>query len=276
MVSTSGMLDMSRWSVGSHVDRGHTSDTVDTEWFHDSCWESLYSHDSNGRATKGSLNNLIMAVQSGRRIRFQFPNLAHYTAEADNLSIRKGHVTAQALKHVSKASLEKFQDNAYWYWLMVSTTGTVRATRYNVGEHVFRGNSKDKWAVNWFADTRPWELALVHNSKGANIYGSKSTLVNAVKSGASVRIVQQDGAYAFSGQNVAVHGSDVGAQTLNSVSMKTASGSAYEMEIQPNAYWWFTIVTTQGERDMSRWTVGSHKDRGHSHDRVGLKWFVQK
>jgi len=275
MVSTSGKRDMSRWSVGSHVDRGHSSDSIDTEWFNDPCWEPIYSHDGNGKATKGSINDLILAVQSGRRIRFQIPHLNHYTAEADNLSVRNGHVTAQAIKHVSKASLEMFQDNAYWYWLMLSTTGTVRATRYNVGEHVSRGNSKDNWAVNWFADTRPWKLAFVHKSDGASIYGSKATLVSAVERGASVRIVQEDGAYAFSGQNVAIQGSDIGAQTLNHVSMQPSSNS-YEMEIQPNAYWWFTIVTTQGERDMSRWTVGSHQDRGHTQDRVGLKWFVQE
>lgn len=276
MISTSGKRDMSRWSVGSHVDRGHTQDTVDTEWFKDDCWELVYSHDGSGKATKGTLNDLILAVQSGKRIRFQFPGSAHYTAEADNLSIRNGHVTAQALKHVSKASLEKFQDNAYWYWLMVSSTGTVRETRYNVGSHVSRGESKGKRPITWFAETRDWKLAFINDKNGGLRYGSKSTIINAVRQGASVRIVNDDGAYAFPAQNLAIHGGDVAAQTVNHVSMMSASDSVYEVAIQPNAYWWFTIVTTQGERDMSRWTVGSHQNRGRSQDRVAMRWFIQQ
>lgn len=276
MISTSGKRDMSRWSVGSHTDRGHTSDKIGTEWYQDPCWKLVYSHDKSGHSTQGSLKALISAIQSGKRIRIQFPTLSYYTAEADNLSILKGHVTAQALKHVSKASIETFQDNAYWWWLMASTTGTVRATRYNVGSHVHRGASKDKWAINWFADTRPWKEAFVHNSAGHGIRGSKSNVVDAVRRGASVRLVQENDAYAFPAQNLAINGADVAAGTLNSVSMRTASDSQYEKEIQPNAYWWFTIVTTTGERDMSRWTVGEHKSRGHTNDRVGLKWFIQE
>lgn len=276
IISTSGKRDMSRWSVGSHVDIGHTSDTVSTEWYQDPCWELVYSHDKSGRSTQGSLPTLISAIQSGRRIRIQFPTLSFYTAEADNLSILRGHVTAQALKHVSKASLETFQDNAYWYWLMASTTGTVRATRYNVGSHVSRGTSKDKWAINWFADTRPWKEAFVHNAAGSGIRGSKSNVVNAVQRGASVRLVYENGAYAFPAQNLVINEADVAAGTLNHVSMRKASDSPYEKEISPNAYWWFTIVTTTGERDMSRWTVGEHQSRGHNQDRVGLKWFIQE
>jgi hypothetical protein len=220
------------------------------------------------------LKALILAIQSGRRIRIQLPTLNHYTTEADNLSILKGQVTAQALKHVSKASLETFQDNAYWYWLMVSTTGTVRETRYNVGSHVNRGTTKSSYATNWFADTRPWKLTFIHNSAGHGIHGSRSNVVDAVRRGASVRLVQADGAYAFPAQNLVINGVDVAAGTLNSVSMSAASDST--MVIQPNAYWWFTIVTTAGDRDMSRWTVGEHQNRGHTQDRVGLKWFVQE
>ncbi|EDO46271.1 predicted protein [Nematostella vectensis] len=277
IISTSGKRDMSRWSVGTHTSRGHTSDTVSTEWFADPCWQLAYGHDTKGNAIQGSLNGLITAIQSGRRIRIQLGSSGAYTTEADNLSIIRGQVTAQALKHVSKASLETFQGDAYWWWLMVSTTGTVRMRRYDVEGTRDRGSTKTPYTVKWFVDTRPWSLALAHNEQGTPLAGSRAGLVKAVRAGAAVRIVQIDGAYAFPAQNLQVDptGSDVAAQTLNSVSMQEVAGAS-EMEIQPNPYWWFTIVTSRGERDMSRWSVGAHVSRGNSKDRVGLKWFVQK
>ena len=279
VVTTRGLRDMSRWTVGAHQSRGHTQDTVAIEWFVDDCWKEVFSHDANGTQLNGSRHMLTAALLSGHRVRFQIPAWNYFTAEADNLSVRKGHVTAQALKYVSKNGLTGFQNDAYWYWLMVSTTGTVRATRYNVGEHKHRGDSTDKLTVKWFIDTRPWKEALSNDQSGNVLSGSRSTLVQAVRDGADVRCVQGDEVqgYAYKAQNLAVSpdGNHVAAQALSHVSMKSAP-NPYEVMIQPNAYWWFTIVSTNGLREMSRWTVGAHVDRGHTADKVGQKWFVNK
>lgn len=276
IVTTKGNRDMSRWSVAVRKDRGHTSDRVALDWFDDKCWKHIHTHDASGQSVDGSRYSLILAIQSGSRVRFQISTWGYYTAEADNLSVRNGHVTAQALKHVSKASLEKFQNNAYWWWLMVSTTGTVRATRYNVGGGVHRSNSVHKLQIKWFVDTRPWTRVLSTNQVGSPLSGSKAALVEAIRAGASVRCVHRNGAYAFPAQNLALHGNEVAAQTINSVSMQNVPNSWYEMMIQPRAYWWFTIVDTTGRREMSRWSVGKKISRGHNNDRIAINWFVNK
>ena len=277
VVTTRGLRDMSRWTVGIHQSRGHTQDTVAIEWFTDGCWKEVFLHDGSGKRLSGSRQALTSALLSGNRVRFQIPEWNYYTAEADNLSVRNGHVTAQALKHVSKAGLTGFQNDAYWYWLMVSTTGTVRATRYNVGEHKHRGDSTNKLKVKWFVDTRPWEQVLSSDPSGNVVSGSRSNLVQAVRGGADVRCVQGNEVqgYAYKAQNLAVSpdGNHVSAQTLNHVSMQSAP-NPNEVMIQPNAYWWFTIVSTTGLREVSRWTVGEHVDRGHTSDKVGQRWFV--
>lgn len=278
IVTTRGLRDMSRWTVGIHQSRGHTQDTVAIEWFADECWKEVFFHDGKGQQISGSRYMLTSSLMSGHRVRFQIPEWNYYTAEADNLSVRNGHVTAQALKHVSK-SLTKFHNDAYWYWLMVSTTGTVRATRYNVGEHKHRGDSTDQVKVKWFIDIRPWEQVLSNDKSGNILEGYRHALVQAVRAGADVRCVQGDEVqgYAYKAQNLAVSpdGNHVAAQALNSVSMQSAPNQN-EMKIQPSAYWWFTIVSTTGLRDMSRWTVGKHTDRGHTSDQVGQKWFVNR
>ena len=273
IVTTRGLRHMSRWTVGIHQSRGHNQDTVAIEWFADGCWEEVFSHDANGKQIFGSRHMLTSALLSGHRVRFQIPAWGYYTAEADNLSVRNGHVTAQAIKHVS------MRVHAYWYWLMVSTTGTVRATRYHVGEHKHVGDSTDKLMVKWFIDTRPWKEALSNGPSGNVLLGCRDALVQAVRAGADVRCVQggEVNGYAYKAQNLAISpdGNHVAAQAVSHVSMMTAP-NPNEMMIQPKAYWWFTIVSTTGLREMSRWTVGVHVDRGHTADKVGQKWFVNK
>ena len=277
VVTTHGLRDMSRWSVGSHQPRGHSQNTVAIEWFADGCWKEVFFHDASGNQLSGTRQALTSALMSGHRVRFQLLGWNYYTAEADNLSVRNGHVTAQAIKHVSKSGLTGFQNDAYWYWLMVSTTGTVRATRYNVGEHKHRGDSTYKLTVKWFIDTRPWKQVLSNDPSGNVLSGSRSTLVQAVRAGADVRCVQGDevNGYAYKAQNLAISpdGNHVAAQTVSHVSMMPAP-NPNEMMIQRKAYWWFTIVSTTGLREMSRWTVGAHVDRGHTANKVGNKWFV--
>ena len=277
MVNSRGVRDMSRWTVGAHQSRGHTQGTTAIDWFADGCWKEVYSHDAKGQQISGSLYLLTSAILSGQRVRFQVPTWNYYTAEADNLSIRNGHVTAQALKDVSKAGFTRFKSDAYWYWLMVSTTGTVRATRYNVGEHKHRGDSTYKLKVKWFVDTRPWKNILSNDQSGKVLSGCRDALVQAVRAGADVRCVQGDEVqgYVYKAQNLAVSPDEqqVAAQAVSHLSM-TSAPNPNEVMIQPNAYWWFTIVSTTGLREMSRWSVGAHVDRGHTADRVGQKWFV--
>jgi len=276
MINTNGYQDVSRWSVGTHKSRGHTDGTSAMEWFADSCWKLVYHHDKNGKSISGSLGALTSAILSGHRVRVQFPN-NHYTVEPEFIKLRNAHVTAQILNHVSTADMTRFQDDAYWYWQMASTTGTVRSTRYNIGEHKHRGDSTEKLDLKWFVDTRTWNDVFTNDKNGKVVGGERSKLVGAVVNGAEVRCVvgnSKDG-FAYKADNLAVSpdGQHVAVQTLGHVSIKKAP-NAYEVMIQSNAYWWFTIVSTTGLREMSRWTVGVHVARGRSSDQVGQKWFV--
>ncbi len=66
------------------------------------------------------------AVLSGARIRVSLgPN---YYTEAQGVYVKGGEVQAELLNHVSKASWNRMQSNAYWWWVMVSTRGTYYMT----------------------------------------------------------------------------------------------------------------------------------------------------
>ena len=273
--STLGTRDMSRWTVGEHTSRGHTQSQVNIDWFADPCWKLVFAHDKRGVAKSGSRADLVTAIRNGARVRVQIPS--YRTAEADNLSIRNGHVTAQLLKRLSERNLTRIADDTSWYWQMISTTGKVMTTLYKVGEHQHVSTTSSYQEIRWFIDTKPWTLIYSHDAQGRSLQGSERDVVRAVQSGAAIRghyASSPNDSYAFSFQNLRIHGDHVSGQHLNHVSVKNSPTSQYEMQLQPNAYWWFVIFTTQGRMEMSRWSVGEHTSRGHNVITMGVKWFA--
>ncbi|CAG2250408.1 unnamed protein product [Mytilus edulis] len=225
--STDGTRDMSRWSVGEHTDRGHSNDKVSMKWFADTCWTLAYEHDKDGQAIDGSLEFLRSAILVGKRVRLVYSDNT-YGIEADQLVIRNGHVTAQVLGHVSKANLQKFQNNAYWYWQNVATTGNVQTIRYNLGAHTNRGSSNGRQATKWFIDSRPWEHAYSNSETGTTTHGSKASLIQGVKAGKmlrfSIKSVNQpnnDYIAVFNADNADLSPSDndLGAQHIRSIGL---------------------------------------------------------
>lgn len=77
-----------------------------------------------------------------------------YGVRMDNLEVSFDRTIAagQSLWHVSERvngpNLE-FQGDDYWWFSVWSTDGTVDISRWNVGEHVKRGNSSMQQSMNW-------------------------------------------------------------------------------------------------------------------------------
>lgn len=203
--------------------------------------------------------------------------IGRYSTEADSVQVFGHHVFAQLLQHVSKASWDKFQGNAYWWWVIVSTNGNMEMTRYNVGSDTHRGTNDKKVSIWWYVQTSSFvpRPSYSHLADGSAVQGNLTNLVNSVKSGHEIRCVTAK-KYAFPLQNVAINSQGVNfvsGQNVDSISMKT-SGNV--IKFQSNAFWWFSVVTTRGLRDMSRWTVGIHQPRGHNQDKVANEWFADE
>ena len=202
----------------------------------------------------------------------------NYSIEADQLSIRGNHVNALVLGQISKASKKTFEDDAYWYWQIVSTTGKTRSYRYYVGNTTNKGNSEARENVSWFIDTRPWKTVLRHDLNGNVIAGSKQSLVEAVTNGAKVRYALKfpgdfEQTTILPADNIALGPNDnISAENVRSVSL--ANVGQNEVQIQANPYWCFTITSTDGKVAMSNWTVGEHVSRGSNTGKAAVDWFV--
>ena len=110
---------------------------------------------------------------------------------------------------------------------------------------------------------------LTTTKTGSVSAGSKAVLVHAVRNGAELRYrANADGCTVIrQADNIAVSGEDVAAMHVREIS-SSLSG------FHSNPYWYFTIVSTTGQKYASRWTVGVHQHRGHTEDKVNVDWFV--
>ena len=148
-----------------------------------------------------------------------------YSAEADNVQISNNQVFAQLLNHVSKASWDKFQNNAYWWWVIVSTDGQMQMTRYNVGSNTHRGTNSAKRNIKWYVQTPGFipKPTYSHQANGDKVQGSFNLLKSSIQSGEEIRCVS-DRSYSFPLQNVVIksqHPELVAGQTLDHVASGT-------------------------------------------------------
>jgi len=122
--------------------------------------------------------------------------------------------------------------------------------------------------------TTGWTLAYANDENGVRTEGDIEALITAVKNGQEVRIVIADpeGYYSTEAENLSVRHGIVYAQNTSHVSVEYQGES---LRFQEDSYYWMIIVSTRGERDMIRWSVGAHEPRGHTQDKVAVRWFVR-
>ena len=243
-------------------------------------WKLVFHNDTDGRTLAGSRASLVAAVSSGARIRVFIEALVDggvtsarlYSTEADNLSIYGGHVFAQLLQNVSKASWESFHDDVYWWWLITSTDGSVHALSCYVGANTLRANGELRARVKWFVKPSTSAPVYSNDKSGQPLTGSLEDLRAHVRNGCAVSGLNNK-VFAFPAQTLTVEKTAgyVAAQNVDHVGQTMFPE---RLKFPHNPYWCFSIVTTSGVRNLSRWTVGLHQSRGKTTDEVATDWFV--
>ena len=273
---------VTRREVDSAVRLADVHQQAAISWLVDDCWQLALVHDGHGTASQGSLGRLQDAVRAGHRVRVRLPGLQDNVAEADGLQIKNGVVSGYFLSYISddNGALPDIAPAQVTHavWMTVSTSGIVRMRRQKLGS-VEKGRTTRRAfdCVMWFVDTRPWTLTLSVSAAGTVRGGSKLALVAAVERGATVRYsvrVSTDQFTSVGADNLHINGNDVSAQNTFSMSMVPAADDANEIDFMDNPYWDFTIVTTTGRYETSRWTYGKHESRTRDVKKVAVDWFV--
>jgi hypothetical protein len=121
-------------------------------------WTVVYAHDVDGTRTDGNLDQLIQLVEDGYPIRFaMLESYGTAVADAQWVYVRNGTVYAENTANISDGFQDDrliFQDDAYHWYVTVSTKGDRDMSRWKVGEHApgGPGHTRDRISLRWFAE----------------------------------------------------------------------------------------------------------------------------
>lgn len=238
-------------------------------------WKTILKTGKNGEEKYGSKRDLVNHLVAGDDIRFSLINGTYFTSIQSAILTGNENICVQALFHISKSGYNNFQSDAYWWFLNVCTSGHVHMSRWSVGAHTDRGQTKTTYDITWFARSRSCQTQPIfcNLETGGRKCGDVSLLANSVLNGASVKVLNPQNGYITSFTNIAVSGDglSVAGQYPWHVSQSTVNN---HVEFQSKVYWWATIWSTTGRLEMSRWNVGEHTSRGKSSMNTPMEWFV--
>ncbi|KAL8615533.1 hypothetical protein ACOMHN_028196 [Nucella lapillus] len=282
-LTTDGRRDNTRYFVGNTQPRGHNNDFVALDWHVDSCWREVYVHDKDGMGLGGSLDELILLVSLGHRVRLQYDKTV---LEANSVRISDRTVIAQSLEEVKRRGGQGgdkyfFNTDTLWKWTTAHTTGRVKTNLYKVKDMTSFDQNVVKSGVRWMVDTRTWKRVHSWPPKGNLMVDSMDVLIAAVKSGASIRFsLQQDttaGFFFTNADNVRYdqERNTVYAQCLRHISDKRDQVHQNEYLIQPRPFHWFLMISSDGVMAMSAWKT---EERTQLYDSISpeadITWFA--
>ena len=279
--SSAGRLNLDRWKIGEHErTQTETCSTCNAEWYADSCWRQIYKRNADGSNVTGSLADLISAAESGKRVRVLIGTL---NLEADDVRIENGVLCGSFLNRLTKGSFETLDPDIAWFWTIACASGTVRFLKYKVGNTDLVDFGTSTEALTWFVDDRVWTKVLETGSDGSEVSGTKSEFLTAVQNGGDIRyrIHVTDEIEGFALPNTTIiqqadnlrwSGNDVGAMHVRSVGI--ASAGLNDVDFIRNQYWCFSIVSTNGKLEVSRWFAGVHTSKGKTTNQVSVEWYV--
>ena len=282
LVSTRGYINKVTSIIGENIPTDLQSLSDDIDFYTDSCWRRVYQHSAAGTIIAGSSADLINSIGSGNRVKIIIGTTA---LESDDLRIKGGIVCSSFLNRVTKNGIEYYDDSFSWTWTIACTTGNVRVVRYKVGSNELVESVVTTETLTWFVDQREWTKALVTDQTGGVLFGGKGVFLSQIQAGAEVRYritfdesVQGFAESGFSlvqqADSIRWSGNEFSAMHVRSVS--TEAVEIGEVAFSDDAYWCFSIISTTGKLEISRWTVGEHTSRGKTTNQVAVEWFINE
>lgn len=120
-----------------------------------------------------------------------------------------------------------------------------------------------------------WQLLYAHDCGGEPTAGDLNLLIEAIRNGHRVRMLiefkHKNQEYITEAENIWIKNNTVFAQNTSLVSV---SFHRDKLSFHEDSYHCMMVVSTKGDLDTIRWSVGEHKKRGHTQDKVAVKWFV--
>ena len=118
-------------------------------------WQQTYYADQWGNVIHGDPNTLVRRINAGWDVKIVYRRNGVSKSFVCETVLVKGHQVACV--HTSEVSLThdefgnyRFQPDVYHYYIVVNSTGAQWVSRWLVGEHTKRSESRYSIAVKWF------------------------------------------------------------------------------------------------------------------------------
>ncbi|KAH3748728.1 uncharacterized protein LOC127847063 isoform X2 [Dreissena polymorpha] len=268
-VCTTGQVQMNRYYVGNHVSNGINKMTYEIKWFIRDFTEKALSHNINGAANFGSVTNVIDDVDVGSDVRVVFDDYAA-TMNSVQIGDNKDLVIGQAVWHISQKTVTpniEFQGNDYWWFTNWATDGTLAASRWQIGDHISRGESTEAQGLTWFTDNC-WMLVYQHDAAGNRVQGSLDLLRSAVLQGHRVKVMFDS--ISAEPDEVSVQGGHVSSVLISMVVRSPNDIRAFNQ----SGMWDWRILTTTGTETTLKVNVGEYVEQGRTTGTKAVSWFI--
>ena len=271
LYATNGLEDGKGWLVGEHTNISDSIGVKSTDWFRDSCWRRLYQHSETGTDVHGNVSDLIDAIEAGHAIKMLSDGVL---LEADTIYVTGSQVCASFINDLSRTSIDELEsDSLKWVWKLCCTDGTKETITYNVGGTT-KSFTTETASMTWFKDMKDWTKVVSVDENGNVQSGSKADLIAAIRKGSEVRMKVLYNGYTVYRQadNVKIADGEVSLMHVRSIIEDSATPSFSGS----NTAWHFTLLTTLGTLDISRWEIGVHTSRSHNKINAQAEYFVNE
>ncbi|XP_071113202.1 uncharacterized protein [Haliotis cracherodii] len=274
-ICTTGNWHMIRYYVGSTF-LSESQLTSAFKWFvlKTNYQQPVYSTFANGTVKLGSVDTFLSAVLQGKSISvsqqknvvFPVQNIEIFNTGSDG----KAMVSAEHIWSVSQSVAGnhlKFQGNAYWWFLILNTAGTRDMSRWSLGSHTPRGQSRDKVDTDWFVDPC-WVPVHTYSGLGSDSLWTRYILKLLIEAGHNVRV--KFGDTIVGAESIRLTEKHVAVQSMSALAR--ADSKTFESDLN----WEFRVLGTTGAVRTYRPLVGSSSASplGYTIDRQEMTWYV--
>ncbi|XP_052234620.1 uncharacterized protein LOC127847067 [Dreissena polymorpha] len=272
-VCTTGQVQMNRYFVGKHVSNGINKMTYEIKWFIRDFIEKAMMQ-NNGAVISGSVTDVMHDVEVGSDVRVLYDGYAA-TMNSVHIGANKDLVVGQAVWHVSQTAVPpniEFQGNDYWSFTNWATDFTLTASRWQIGDHISRGESREVRGLTWFTD-KCWMLAYQHDASGKVVQGSLDLHRSAVLQGHRVKVMFDS--ITAEPDEVSIQGGHVSSVLINMV----AKSSNDIRTFYASGIWDWRILTTTGTETTLQVNVCEYVEHGRTTEKkavTGLSTHVRR
>jgi hypothetical protein len=227
-------------------------------------------HDTNGNPSLGTAAGVLAVMNRSGDVKVRYGSWMFGCTELAPTS--GGWPYCQAWAPVTLASDAmriSIAEPPDWWIVVFNTTGFTDHARYRADTHQLVENRAETSALEWYA--RDWrEEAYVHTATGGRTRGDLAALIGEIdRGGWATPYGTRSTSMIFSRNRTAVAALDPWHVSIDI----GVGGQNYG--IQEDAYHFFQWRDTAGLGDVTRWSIGQHRNVGPSTYTLAGSWWLE-